>query len=59
MYSHPSEHFGHFPTWFPMAVSDEGLRSLRLPALPSVYYASEWQGYEELQTMKQCENDAT
>ena len=30
----------------------QGLRSLRLPALPSIYYKSEWKGYEVSITFK-------
>jgi len=34
--------------WYNFVEADAvRLRSLRLPALPSVYYASEWQGYED------------
>ncbi|CAL1162454.1 unnamed protein product [Cladocopium goreaui] len=34
--------------WYSFVEADAvRLRSLRLPALPSVYYAAEWQGYED------------
>ena len=35
----------HVPDPWQMKI--RGLRSLRLPALPSIYYSSEWQGYED------------
>ena len=35
----------HVPDLWQMKI--RGLRSLRLPALPSIYYSSEWQGYED------------
>lgn len=34
--------------WYAFVEDDPvRLRSLRLPALPSIYYSSEWQGYED------------